>query len=212
MLIALILFAMPLVSGALNIDNPFKGRWEGDVYYYNDSNYNKTLQAGFKRWEETGINVNFRETKDQDEADFVIKSDQNLLKEKCDNCLGWATIGDARFRQEEMLLPVVPSTLENEVINFQVLGTAIHEIGHVLGLDHNNEVCSVMNTDSFCRQEFKVQVSKEGSFMFCGPWQEDLNQLKDLYPEANNLPDVCVDKKATPSFYYSMYQNVLFSK
>ncbi len=199
----------PFLADAWKKENPFKGRWEGNVYYYNDSNYHKTLQAGFKRWEKTGINVKFKETKDRSRADLIVKVDSDRLKEKCDDCIGWATIGDSHFRQEEMILPLTASNFEKEVINFQVLGTAIHEIGHVLGLDHNNHHCSVMNSDSFCREEFKVRVSKEGSFMFCGPWQEDLNQLKELYPEANNLPDVCIDKLATPSFYYSVHQNML---
>lgn len=208
-IIAAILLLWPLIEKA----NPFGSNpWpSGAILYYNDSGYDKTLKKAISVWERAELPVYFKETKDRDLADLVIFDDPELLKTKCQHCLGRATIGYGWAKEHFVyLLPSHPK-YEKEVVNFHMLSTVIHELGHVLGLDHQTGPCSVMNSKSFCREVADVKVRASGSSSLCGPWQSDVKELADIYqsPVPRSWPVGCYDKKATILYYFRDYKQTL---
>lgn len=195
----LVLLGVLFGEGLWKKYNPLTGAWpSGTLTYYNNSEYDKTLRAAFRRWEATGIPIRFRETDDKDSADLLVHSSTEGLYEKCGNekCSGWATIGHTPLRQAEMWLLPPSNPLEDRAQDFLMIETVIHEVGHILGLGHNKEMCSIMNSgDRACRAIARPRFTAEGREMLCGPWKRDLDNLRELYPEVGTKFSAwCVDR------------------
>lgn len=204
--IGLLLIAFPFLEVTWKRYNPVAGAWPGkEITYWNGSDYHVSLREGFRRWEETGLGIRFRETSNKSAADLLVFSDTEGLRDRCQNttCTGWATIGYTPFRQAEMWLMPPSNPMENRVQDFLMMPTIIHEIGHVLGLPHNEELCSAMNVgDPSCRALARSRITEEGRWMLCGPWEADLQSLRELYPEVGEkFSGWCHDPVASWDFF-----------
>lgn len=212
LLVAAVLLAFPLLEALWERHNPFFGAWHGEkIVYYNDSDYEKSLREGFRRWESVGLPLRFEETTNREEADLIVSSNTKSLKDTCKNCTGWATIGYTPFRQAEIRLLPPSNPMENRVQDFLMMPTIIHEIGHVLGLQHNDLPCSIMNSgDRACRSLARPRISRDGTTMLCGPWGRDLDNLRELYPEVKkDFSGWCYDKNATLVFYSKYNRRII---
>lgn len=204
-LIALIIGAFPALENYWERHNPIDGAWQSaTIDYYNASEYHSSLREGIRRWEDTGIDLRFRAVDDPQSADLIIESGLEGLRERCSDpeCSGWATVGRTPFRRQSEIWLLPPShRFEDDHLDFFMLPTIIHELGHVLGLDHASGECAVMNADSSCRQSRRPRFTTAGRIMDCGPWPEDLKALQRLYPEAQSRPGpTCRDPGADFDF------------
>jgi hypothetical protein len=181
--------------------------WPRDsITYYNNSGYSKTLEMAVSQWNRADIPVNFEETDSRDNADLVINDDYEELQASCDTsqCLGHADVGYKFWKQASVHL--MPATgLENQVVDFSELPIIIHELGHIIGLKHSDDPCSIMNSSSICRKIADTTITGVGSFSVCGPWADDLSAIADLYDYdfvfEQNRRSVCYDQTATTAFW-----------
>lgn len=208
LVIGLILIALPFAETLWKRYNPVTGAWPGsEITYFNASEYDVSLRAAFRRWEEVGLPLRFRETGDRNGADLVVFSGEKGLRENCNSpqCTGWATLGHTPFRQAEMWLLPPTNPYEDEIQDFVMMPTIIHETGHVLGLGHSDEPCSIMSVRlDACRSLARSRISNEGRTMLCGPWESDLDNLRELYPEVGtSFSGFCKDPRATWDFFAS---------
>lgn len=176
------------------------GPWPaGTVLYYNQSQYDKTLKMAIHTWEKTGLPINFRETDKKSKADLLFLDSKKQLKEECGDCLGHADVGYGWMRGQSRI-DLMPSRFnrDHEFVDFYMLPTAIHELGHFLGLKHTDDICSVMNVESACRRLVFRKWTGHGTYALCGPWRADIDRLSDLYETELSLKaPICFDRAQT---------------
>lgn len=205
-ILAVLLTVIPLPT-PFSYYNPLgHGPWpKGEITYYNDTGYDKSLEEAFRQWESAGLPNNFVET-DKDSADIIFEDNEADLADAChtEGCLGHTSdIGYALGRQTTVnLLPAQANRIDQFVQNPNYVPTIIHEIGHVLGLKHNDESCSIMNSDAMCRRFATVRVSNLGTAYLCGPFDTDQTELARMYDLKEARPDdFCYDSVADTKYY-----------
>lgn len=83
----------------------------------------QTARDGFEAWKATGLGLNFRETDNREESDIRISFDSR------DGA--WSYVGT--------YIKQIPKNEATMNLGWQELDTAIHEIGHTLGLPHEHQ-------------------------------------------------------------------------
>jgi hypothetical protein len=184
------------------------GPWPKDIKYYNQSSYDKTLKVAINQWRQTGIPVKFKEVYSEDKANLIINDNYQDLKNACndkDLCVGYAQIGYAKLRFKKSVLHIAPAINKNEsrTIDIARIQTMIHEMGHILGLFHYQKDCSIMNLDSSCPKEENLQITDQGTYFQCGPWEHDVQEIRKLYKVKSNkqTTSICYDRHADINYY-----------
>lgn len=177
--------------------------WGKDVVtYYNDSDYDVTLDYAIKRWEETGVPVRFKEIY-TDDADLTFRDD---LAENIKSCNGQCTAyidhrGFSFLDETSVIHLRKPWQYEDELIEREDLNIIIHEVGHFLGLKHSSiKECAVMyRAVSPCKEDL-TQITDTGSIFTCGPFPEDIERLHSLYEfprKDEHILKMCGDPRRT---------------
>lgn len=211
-----VIIGLSITKGiSFSYENPFAPSqqirpWSQEqITYYNDTSYDKSLQVAIKQWEHTGIPVDFVEINSIEDADLLIVESEDELQKECPEestgCIGLATIGFTPNHQSRITLSPA-SYRDNEIADFLYVPVIAHELGHVLGLDHNSYACSLMAHNlSDCRVRAEPLADSRGTVYFCGPIEYDIRNVRKLYglPE-NNIYETdgyCLDETATTEYF-----------
>jgi hypothetical protein len=140
--IALTLLALAAPTGAVAYQINEKVSSDGRVVtYYNAApEHDWAVERGVRAWNRSGADVEFTEAP-RDEAELILVAETQGLKGHARSTHrgdGVQRPGDARIS-----LPVASGDAREQ--RFSIALIAAHELGHVLGLDHEDSGCATMN-------------------------------------------------------------------
>jgi hypothetical protein len=151
----------------------------GQLTYYDASGSRDAVDAAAARWNRSGADVRIVPARDRGSADVVFVADGEGLAARCGHrCLGLASSigrpGDGRVTV--MLNPSI--TGDPTPIGVWV---AMHELGHVLGLNHREGTCSLMNAHAYDDSCSFAAGAADSGPLPCGPASGDVAEAARLY-------------------------------
>lgn len=158
---------------------------QGPIYFYNDSEFDLSLKAAVVNWNRVlkPLDRRFVETKRRRQADVIVRSALIPVAECGPRCSGIVSRIGAPKPEEgpdpkpTTLTVISPDNPETVVADQLRTTTLVHELGHVLGLEHDDAYCSVMNSFRQC----SMLSAATGETFMCGPFESDRRQLGKLY-------------------------------
>lgn len=136
--------------------------WPGKrITVYTGKLFPKATRKAMTTWNRSGVRIHFKRTNRRSRADVVMR----LIHIPA--CGGFAQIGYARGVQARVDIfrgcKQEPETAE---------GVIAHELGHILGLDHEMRKCALMNVSFFNGIPVRCKRPKEG-WEYCSYLQKD---------------------------------------
>lgn len=138
------------------------------VTYRNNSSYKAAVDEAVKQWNNAPTKIRFVKAKKGKPADIKIKS--TYVKE------GWAGRGSLPPEGRLTINEFAIGKPDRSIVQSDVIA---HELGHNLGLLHNNNKCSIMypQVGLWARCGF----SDANEEVYCGPQRADANAVNRLY-------------------------------
>lgn len=141
--LSLLALAAPTGAAAYQIDEKVGADAGRVVTYHNTApEHDWAVEQGARAWNRSGADVEFKEAP-RDEAELILEATTQGLKGHAQSTLrgdGVQRPGDSRVS-----LPVASGGSAREQ-RFSVALIAAHELGHVLGLNHEDSRCATMNS------------------------------------------------------------------
>jgi len=119
-------------------------RWPGKVAritYFNAAEQRWAVKRGVKAWNSSGARVRFVAVKRRRRAKLVIANQRGPRSDSLVSgyaSLGYIYPGGAGMQLSRLATPRRP--------HYNMAGVVAHELGHVLGLNHEDRRCATMNT------------------------------------------------------------------
>ena len=157
------------------------GRWYSDTIPYYDATAN--LQAGVEKaaqaWNASGARIRWVAVRRED-ARVVITESEEL------DVLGIGTMPLQGQRIDQGEIKLSPRLADHRnfgsspSVGTQVqINVAVHEMGHVMGLDHQDGVCATMNTTVW--ESCNLESVPEGQYRCRAPEPPDVARLVEIY-------------------------------
>lgn len=132
--------------------------WSGnEIKIYDQTGRPLSMKRAARIWNSTGLNLKITITKNREEADVVAEGVDNFAMScRSKTVIGCASIGNMSWLpwQKPLFQLKKPESFEKDD-GTKYTAVASHEIGHLLGLKHNDLDCSLMNSKSECREVYK---------------------------------------------------------
>ncbi len=162
----------------------------GDITYWDAARASASIDAAAARWNGSGVAIRFHRARSRADADVVFVADRHTLRSRCGpQCLGLSTsIG----RPDSGRVTV---TLEPDLTgrpSALSVWVSMHELGHVLGLQHREGTCSLMTPrayDDACRA---APGALQGSQLPVCPAAGDVTTAARLYGRRSTVGMPCV--------------------
>ena len=109
----------------------------GTVTFYDATRNGYAVDTATQAWNRSGVRIRFREVRSRARADVVVVTLRN------GGCNGFGQLGYAAGVQARVQLGAGCGNA------WALASTAVHEFGHILGLNHEPRRCAVMNAVNF---------------------------------------------------------------
>lgn len=199
---------------------------------YDRSGREASMRKAARIWNSTGLGIKIRLVKDPKQADVIAEAKQQFGG----FCKGPTTIGCAPLGnlsippwKKPRLQLKKADPLEGDQTG-KYTAVAAHEIGHLLGMEHDNAKCSLMNSKAKCRDMSRnYQVDQEcpilndtlaldpislcpGSYteiLKCGPSYHEVDRLTLRYGGKRNpnYRSFCQEEKTVTWQAWCLYPN-----
>lgn len=175
---------IPLAAGSL-AGSSIRPWPQGEpIRIYNPTVWKNTVAIAARGFNRTGITPAIRFVENPHNADVIISASDEAVDAQCtrgDHCLGYASqIGYHADRVATIYLPSGSQDLDKGIIR-RYIQLTVHEFGHILGLRHITDGCSILNSDMGERRCGKKRLGIWTERFACGPLAPDTQALARLY-------------------------------
>jgi hypothetical protein len=164
-------------------------KWpKGKIRYFDASKDHVAVRAAAEIWNTSGLNIHFIEVKKKSKAQLIVENNARRVPDGCGSGLGSDGYQGKGRKAVISILHGKPEDGQPCAIPGKTI-IMVHEMGHVLGLEHYNRSCSIMNSGNIagvapneCFGQHPTEEDYAPGRWMCHPLTDvDLSRVKKLY-------------------------------